>query len=233
MLLHPIPNIVKTFQPFVCVFHASPLMPNWTSWSFQPTWHRPQATEPPRCLERDEGRLARFSATALEIRLVRSVSVKNNCAMELSGLKISEIIGKSQQPKHQKAFRLGSVKVEHAIFFFFLCVPLFHLDSTITFQSSIVDQGWPRCFGRAPLLPASATVLRDANEFVAQIFQEMPIIKGISKREFVHLPWAIAFMPSISIRFFPSFSSQHPYTNLLPSNSSHHLAHKESELDHR
>lgn len=109
---------------------------------------------------------------------------------------------------------------------FCVCVPLFHLDSTITFQPSIVDQGWPRCFGRAPQLPASATVLRDANEFVAQIFQEMPIIRGISKREFVRLPWAITFMPSVSIRFLPSFSSRHPYTNLLPSNSSHHLLTK-------
>lgn len=126
----------------------------------------------------------------------------------------------------QTSKRLGSVKVEHAIFFFFLRVPLFHLDSTITFQPSIVDPGWPRCFGRAPQLPASATVLRDANEFVAQIFQEMPIIRGISKREFVRLPWAIAFMPSVSIRFLPSFSSRHPYTNLLPSNSSHHLLTK-------
>ena len=109
------------------------------------------------------------------------------------------------------------MKVEHAIFFFFLRVPLFHLDSTITFQPSIVDPGWPRCFGRAPLLLASATVLRDANEFVSQIFQEMPIYKGNIKKgvcspalgnclhAFCFYPFLPKFLQSTSIYQSASF----------------------------
>ena len=96
-------------------------------------------------------------------------------------------------------------------------MPLFHLDSTITFQPSIVDQGWPRCFGRAPLLLASATVLRDANEFVAQIFQEMPIYKGNIKKgvcspalgnclyAFCFYPFLPKFLQSTSIYQSASF----------------------------
>ena len=94
VVLHPIPNIVKTFQPFVCVFHASPLMPNWTSWSFQPTWHRPQATADP--LPR-KGRRApcalqrhRFGNSSRPVGLG-----EKQLRHGAQGLKISEVIGKS------------------------------------------------------------------------------------------------------------------------------------------
>lgn len=121
VLLHPIPNIVKTFQPFVCVFHASPLMPNWTSWSFQPTWHRPQATADP--LPR-KGRRApsalqrhRFGNSSRPVGLG-----EKQLRHGAQGLKISEIIGNLNNPNIKKSWFCES-RTCH--FLLFVCVCAF------------------------------------------------------------------------------------------------------------
>lgn len=106
---------------------------------------------------------------------------------------------------------------------FFWYVPLLQCCCTITFQ--------PRCFGRALLLPASATVLRDANEFVVQKFSKKCLLHGQYQKGSLFTCLRQSAVPSVSICFLPSFSSRHPYTNLIPSNFSHHLAHKMPNYD--